>query len=114
MSNHYICGTVLVKAINSSSDDTMSIMVKPAEGFLAPNKKNAIMFPEKAKGAKSACLVKLKQDNKYHEFKMLNTDRLLSVFIQAAATQKKIKIIIQNAETTPEIVGCVFPENDKQ
>lgn len=103
---HYkIIGTLAVSVMKG---ETVLSLV-PAQGYLSPDKKFGIAFPEpkaKEKAKKKAQLLRLVDDSCQFESIGADISSKLTEFIAIAANQKAVALIVDNNH---RVVGFKFP-----
>jgi hypothetical protein len=86
----------------------MHIRLIPAAGYISPDNKMAVFYPD-IYPSNEAKLLPLpeKDENKYIEILLEKTDKdLFSILNSAAGSNKKIQIFLDDSL---KITGCLFP-----
>lgn len=112
MATYEICGTCSILCDGAKTE----VRLFPAEGYLSPNKKRALLHPSGINSAtcEIAFLRTLKNDEGneklcWLEFEETEQNNILPIFQQAAATQQKIKLIVEECASKLKIIQCIFP-----
>lgn len=108
MTTYEICGTC---SINCSDSET-EIFLIPANGYLSPCKGFAVLYPvDSSPNALLKEMTKLDGSDKLFgvELSIAKSATLFSVISQAAATQRKIKLTVEEIKDTLKVVRCLFP-----
>ena len=113
MTTYELCGTC---SISCSENETV-IFLFPANGYLSPCKGFAVLYSFGSTNALLQAVNKIDGNDKQHAIELsisINTTtigatKLFSILSHAAATQRKIKLIVEKYDDDLQITHCLFP-----